>query len=377
MRIEAGAVVERPGLYVHIPFCLTKCPYCGFYSITDLSLIEAFLDALETEAGFYSATFGAFDSLYLGGGTPSVLNSPQLARLFHILRSSFDFHPDTEVTVEVNPDDVTAHKAEVLALYGVNRVSVGVQSFDESTLAFLGRRHTGAAAHRAIETIKASAITNLGIDLMYGLPGQTRKGWETTLEQALSYEPLHLSCYQLTLEKGTPFATRQTEGRMQVADEKEQADLFLATSRFLERRGFIHYEVSNFARGRASVSRHNSKYWHHVPYLGLGPGAHSFDGRKRSWNHRSVEKYCTACNQGGKPVEGSELLTDEQLRLERLLLGLRTKEGVGLAEGGIRSGPGSPLGRLVQSGLVMVRHGRVLPTRKGFLMADRLPVMLE
>ncbi len=362
------------GLYVHIPFCKTKCPYCDFYSITSSDLIPAYLEALEKESCLYQDSFSPFDSFYLGGGTPSLLDGPQLSALVACLRRQFDFASETEFTIEANPDDITPEKLRLFRDLGVNRLSVGVQSWADQELTFLGRRHTARQAEQALTWARAAGFTNLGVDLIYALPGQTAACWLKTLKKTLEFSPEHLSCYQLTLEAGTPLGARQVQGQIKPLPEETERDLFLKTSRFLTEQGYIHYEISNFARSEAFYSRHNRKYWRHAPYLGLGPAAHSFHGGKRWWNHRSLDRYCQALALGGAPVAGSETLTAAQLHLESLYLGLRTKEGVALDL--IRPQPRGDLmlGELQKAGLVKVRHGRAAPTREGFLVADRLPL---
>lgn len=369
------------GLYVHIPFCKTKCPYCDFYSVTDDTLISAYLAALEAEARLYRDRFPAFDSLFLGGGTPSLLTSAQLAALTTSLRRTFSFAPDSEITIEANPDDLTADKLALFRDLGINRLSLGVQSFNEGELCFLGRRHTAAQTEQALSLIRAAGFTNLGLDLMYGLPGQTLEGWTETLEKALSFAPEHLSCYQLTLTPETPMGQRLAEGQLTPLDEETQREFFLLTADLLTARGYLHYEVANFARQGPQAGslchyccRHNLKYWNRTPYLGLGPGAHSFLARRRWWNFSSVEKYCAALSAGAAPVAGEETLTPEQIRLETLALGFRTCEGVSLAI--IREQPGGDamVAALTQAGLVRVDHDRVIATASGLVVADRLPL---
>ncbi|MDO9533305.1 MAG: radical SAM family heme chaperone HemW [Deltaproteobacteria bacterium] len=375
------------GLYVHLPFCKTKCPYCDFYSVTDATLISAYLTALNTEAGLYREQFPGFDSLFLGGGTPSWLGEAQLAGLMKNLRRHFTFAPDSEITIEANPDDITAEKLTLWRDLGINRLSLGVQSFDEGELRFLGRRHTAKQTEAAIDLIRAAGFTNLGLDLMYGLPGQSLDGWLKTLEQALSFAPEHLSCYQLTLMAGetpalrTPMARRVARGEISLPDEETQREFFLLTANFLTARGYLHYEVANFARQGPQAGslchyccRHNVKYWTRTPYLGLGPAAHSFDGRRRWWNFSSVKKYCLSLNAGEAPVAEAETLTPEQIRLETLALGFRTRAGVSLAT--IREHPGADavVAALTQAGLVRVDRERVIATLDGLVVADRLPL---
>jgi putative oxygen-independent coproporphyrinogen III oxidase len=286
---RSPVIEEKPGLYIHVPFCRGKCPYCDFYSVPALSLMEEWLSAVEQEAALYKKQFALFDSLYFGGGTPSVLPVEAFHRLLGILRGSFEFAADTEVTVELNPEDATAALLGALRSSGVNRLSFGVQSFDDGELAFLKRRHTARDARAALEEARSAGLENISIDLMYLIPGQSEESWMRSLEEALSFEPAHLSCYQLTCEARTPFGRMKADGRIAMPDEETERRFFLLTSHFLRDHGFIHYEISNFACDEESISRHNRKYWRHIPYLGLGPAAHSFDGKMRWWNARSVK----------------------------------------------------------------------------------------
>jgi oxygen-independent coproporphyrinogen-3 oxidase len=381
-----------PGLYVHIPFCKSKCPYCDFYSVTDETLISSYITALDAEARLYRGRFPVFDSLFLGGGTPSWLGEAHIAELMKNLRWHFTFAPDTEFTLEANPDDITAGKLAIWRDLGINRLSLGVQSFDEAELRFLQRRHTAAQTIAAIDLIRAAGFTNLGLDLIYGLPGQSLDSWTGSLETALSFAPEHLSCYQLTIEAGgtpaphetpaprTPFARRVARGEISLPDEETQRQFFLLTADFLTGRGYLHYEISNFARQGPQVKnlccccRHNLKYWTRTPYLGLGPGAHSFDGRRRWWNVSSVEEYCSSLHAGESPVAEAETLTPAQIRLESLALGFRTREGVSLAT--LREQPGADamVAALTRAGLVRVDRGRVIATNQGLVVADQLPL---
>ncbi|MCX5903450.1 MAG: radical SAM family heme chaperone HemW, partial [Proteobacteria bacterium] len=289
---------KLPGLYIHIPFCKTKCPYCDFYSETSTSLIPEWLRAVKKEALLYRDQFSSFDTLYLGGGTPTVLDETELTSLMEYLFKTFRFAPDAEITIEANPNDITDEKLCALRASGVNRISLGVQSFDEQDVAFLRRRHTVEEAVSALALIRASGFASVGIDLICGIPGQTIAAWRATLKQAVSFQPEHISCYQLTMAEGTAFWEMQEKGLMRLPDEEESENLFLTTARFLEENGYLHYEISNFARGEENRSRHNQKYWQHVPYLGLGPSAHSFQDGKRWWNVRSIKKYCASLEAG-------------------------------------------------------------------------------
>ena len=362
------------GLYVHIPFCKTKCPYCDFYSITTIDQIEAFLAALDAEARLYRDQFPAFDSFFLGGGTPSLLTGPQLIELMGMLRRHFVFAPDSEITLEANPDDLTADKLALYRDLGINRLSLGVQSFEAAELVFLQRRHTARQTEAALSLIRAAGFTNLGLDLMYGLPGQTLDAWTNTLKTALSFNPEHLSCYQLTVADATPLGRKVAAGQVRLPDEETQREFFLLTANFLTARGYLHYEVANFAREEQYVCRHNVKYWTRTPYLGLGPAAHSFKAGRRWWNISVRGGLLLVFERGPAPVAGEESLTPEQIRLENLALGFRTREGVSLAT--IREHPDGDavLAALTQAGLVRVDHDRVIATACGLVVADRLPL---
>ncbi len=363
------------GLYVHVPFCQTKCPYCDFYSVTSPDLISAYLKALEQEARLYRGQFSAFDTLYLGGGTPSLLTGAQIASLVQRVRRHFSFAADTEFTLEANPDDISREKLRLWRDLGANRLSLGAQSFNEAELAFLQRRHTAAQTLAALSLIRAAGFENLGLDLIYGLPGQTPDAWLRTLEQALACAPEHLSCYQLTLAPGTPLSRRAARGRVALPDEEAQRTLFLLTCEFLGDRGYLQYEVANFARGEEYCCRHNLKYWQRLPYLGLGPAAHSFQGGHRWWNHRGLAGYAAALAAGRAPRAGREDLTPEQVRLETLYLGFRTREGVDLKVIQSQSGWDRVLSRLQAAGLLRLSNGRVQATPQGLVVADRPPLL--
>jgi oxygen-independent coproporphyrinogen-3 oxidase len=369
------------GLYIHIPFCRTKCPYCDFYSVTRTEKMPSFIASLTGEMELYRGLFGPFDTIYLGGGTPSLLSSDQIKTILDALRGTFSFAPDTEITCETNPGDLTPETAEVLHAAGINRITIGVQSFDDGVLAFLGRRHNAAGAVAAIENARQAGFANVGLDLIYGVPGQAIDRWLETLGEALSFAPEHLSCYQLTLEPSTPLGRKLRRKEFISPQDNLLHDFFIHTSETLEEAGYIHYEVSNFARGEDRMSRHNRKYWNHTPYLGLGPAAHSFAGRRRWWNHRSLDRYIAAADRGMPPIAETEILAGEQLLLESLYLGMRTREGIDLETFAERYGcdliaeKGTVLSALQDQGLITIQEGRLRPTRAGLAVSDSLPVL--
>jgi oxygen-independent coproporphyrinogen-3 oxidase len=375
---------SRPGLYLHIPFCLHKCGYCGFYSVTDLALIPPTLAGLRREMSLYADRVGPFDSVYIGGGTPSVLGAAELERLIDDVLGTFPITADAEITLETNPGDVTRGLLEALRRAGVNRLTIGCQSFHDEALAFLGRRHTARQDVEAVERSREAGFDNIGLDLIYGLPslsGDAFADWLATLQTALFLRTEHLSCYQLTVEPHTPLAERIAGDARRLPDEEEQRRYFLRTSEILEDAGYRHYEISNFAREDRFRSRHNSKYWDHTPYLGLGPAAHSFDGRRRRWNHRSVVLYLQDLSEGKPPVDAAELLTDAELCLEALFLGMRTSTGIHMETFRKRYGldlqleKEAVLTKLAQEGLVEIRDGYLRPTRAGMAIADSLALI--
>ena len=264
---------------------------------------------------------------------------------------------------------------------GINRINIGIQSFDEKVLDFLSRRHSAKQAISAIEASRKAGFQNIGLDLIYGVPGQDINSWLTTLKEAVAFSPEHLSCYQLTLAAKTPLGIRYQAGEFLMPGEELQYEFFVKTSEFLKDAGYIHYEVSNFARGTKYASRHNQKYWDHSPYLGLGPSAHSFRDNRRWWNHRSLEQYITEINAGILPVEETEILTTEQLRLEAFYLGLRTKKGVSLRDFKTRyqydlfAEKREILNKLQEEGFIAIRDGRLYPTQAGLAVADSLALI--
>ena len=374
-----------PGLYIHIPFCLSKCHYCDFYSLTSISAIPAFLDALFKEMEMYRNRFNPFDTVYIGGGTPSLLSPQQLESVLVNVRENFNLisNPEItpEITIETNPADLNRSFLESMREIGINRINIGVQSFDEKALDFLGRRHSVKQAISAIEASRKAGFHNIGLDLIYGVPAQDIESWLDTLKQAVAFSPEHISCYQLTLETKTPLGIRYQAGEFSLPGEELQHEFFMKTSELLEDAGYIHYEVSNFALGTKYTSRHNQKYWDHSPYLGLGPSAHSFQDNQRWWNHRSLDQYLAAINAGNLPIEETETLTMEQLRLEALYLGLRTKKGIFLQDFknqyhyDLFTEKKEILTKLEEEGFISIQNGYLYPTQTGLAIADSLSLI--
>jgi oxygen-independent coproporphyrinogen-3 oxidase len=328
---------QAGGLYIHIPFCEKKCLYCDFYSITDLAQTSSFLAALEREMELAGQSALTFDTLYIGGGTPSVLDGKAIEKIVVAAFKHFRIPSDAEVTIEVNPGTVDLEELRRYRQCGINRLNIGVQSFTEENLKFLGRVHSGAQALSSIDWARQVGFENIGLDLIYGLPEQDESRWQADLDRAIQMTPAHLSCYQLTRESGTPLDNQVRMGRIRLPAEEHLGKLFKTTIDYLRQRGYQHYEVSNFARRSDPAdslwrSKHNQKYWSFAPYIGLGPSAHSYLAPERHWNHRSIERYMLDIQQGKLPIAETEALTREQMIMEAIYLGFRTVQGIDIGE---------------------------------------------
>lgn len=372
---------NQAGLYIHFPFCLSKCGYCSFYSISSIHLIPEFVKTVSREMAFYKKSFQSFDTIYIGGGTPSLLSIQQIDDILKSANGIFNIDQQTEITMEVNPGDVSLEYFQQLRKQGINRLNIGIQSFNDSILKFLGRRHSAEESIAAVEGAWQAGFDNIGIDLIYGVYGQDMKTWRETLNKALSFFPEHLSCYQLSLDGKTPLYKQYRKESLQLPAENEALDFFMTTSKILTDAGYIHYEVSNFARTDSFKSRHNIKYWRHAPYLGLGPAAHSFLDSRRWWNKADIKTYLNAVGEGKKPVDKSESLSMDQLALESLFLSMRTKDGIHLQQYKNRFGVDilvdkkQVIDELMKNGLLELKDGSLKPTLGGMAVADSLALI--
>ena len=313
------------GLYVHIPFCASRCIYCGFYSTTLSGFHSVYVEALLKELSLRCGSdCEPWHTIYIGGGTPSQLSPALLQKLF----AGIDCSAAVEVTVECNPDDVTPDYAALLASLPVNRVSLGVQTFDDGRLKFLRRRHNAAEARAAVDNLRRAGIDNISIDLMFGFPDETVSDWQSDIAEALSLGVAHISAYSLMYEEGTPLYRMRQNDSVKETDEETSRIMFYELSDRLANAGYEHYEISNFALpGHRSL--HNSSYWRGVPYVGIGAAAHSYDLHRRSWNIADVKTYVEAVNNGVLPSEGETLDSDTRYN-DTVMLSLRTKEGIDL-----------------------------------------------
>lgn len=321
------------GLYVHIPFCRSKCQYCDFYSLPEKNdkLMDEYLRAICThirETGPLAPGYRV-DTIYFGGGTPSYFGANGLATIMNTIRKYFDVDSNAEITFEANPDSVTPRLLRRLRAEGFNRVSLGIQCDDDSILKEIGRPHTYAQAVQAVEMIRKVGFRNLSVDLMYGLPGQTLEGWKATVENILTLAPEHISCYGLKLEEGTPLYQRQDS--CDLADDDMQADMYLAMVEILRLKGYRQYEISNFAK-REMASKHNLKYWMGGEYLGFGPDASSDFAGKRFSNIRDIRAYIDGVTTGGQILRESEQIQSRERAGEYLMLRLRTTAGISREE---------------------------------------------
>ncbi len=320
---------ERLGIYLHIPFCRSKCDYCDFYSLAGREdRMDDYQKALLTHLKELApgAKGCTVDTVYLGGGTPSYYGERRLLALLAAVKRRFRVERDAEVTCEVNPDSVDAKMLRRLRKAGVNRISMGMQSACPGELRAVNRPHTAEQTDRAVEAVRKAGIRNLSLDLIYGLPGQTAESWQQTVEHALALGPEHLSCYGLKVEEGTPLAMRVVRGE-RLPDDDCQADLYLWTVDRLERAGWRQYEISNFARP-GFESRHNLRYWYLRPYLGVGPGAHSDFGGRRFSFVRDLDGYIQGVLGGGRIIDSDELISQKERCGEYLMLRLRTAGGI-------------------------------------------------
>lgn len=370
--------VKPLGLYIHIPFCKSKCIYCDFYSLPRAEdRMDRYVSALCRQLAEIAqqTTAHTVDSVYLGGGTPSYLGEKRLRRILKTVKKHYHLSRDAEITLEANPDSAGDWRAlRSLRRAGMNRLSLGVQSADDGLLRTLGRPHTFAQAEEAAAAARRARIRNLSLDLIYGLPGQDLAGWKDTLERAAALEPEHLSCYGLKVEEGTPLWDMQE--KMDLPDDDAQADMYLWTVERLGALGYEQYEISNFARpGRAS--RHNMKYWTLCEYAGFGPGAHSDLGDVRYAYLRSLDTYCAGVEAGVSVLESSEHIPPRERDIEYVMLGLRLSQGISRQEFENRYRlPFAPIQSVLErfraSGHAALVGGRWRLTPEGFLVSNQI-----
>jgi putative oxygen-independent coproporphyrinogen III oxidase len=362
------------GLYVHVPFCLTRCGYCDFNTYANLGhLRPSYVEALRAEADLSAVDWSDehFVSLFLGGGTPTLVPLPEMVSLLDHLRTTFAFEPDAEVTAEANSDTVEESYLRGLREAGVTRLSMGLQSFDRAVLRALERIHSPESALAAFRSARRAGFDDVNLDLIYGADGESVVSWRTTLERTIELEPDHVSAYALTIEPATPLGRKVQAGLVPPPDPDVQAEMYDVACETLGQAGFEHYEVSNWAKP-GHRCRHNLGYWDGRPYLGLGAGAHSYREGRRWWNVRPPTQYLELVAAGERPVGGEELLGDDERRIERLFLGLRVADGVPASW--VEERLAQPL---VDDGLAQRRAGRLALTERGLFVANDIVLALS
>jgi oxygen-independent coproporphyrinogen-3 oxidase len=357
------------GLYVHVPFCLTRCGYCDFNAYAGLGHLAArYVRALHAEADLAAPDWGdeKIVSVFLGGGTPTTMEVADLEALLVRLRDRFDVTHDAEVTIEANPETLDPAKLEGLLAAGYSRLSMGAQSFDVAVLSALERVHSPASVRRAFEQARVAGFENVNVDLIYGADGETLESWEGTLRDAIELDPDHISAYALTIEPSTPLGRKVQSGAVPAPDGDLQADMFALACELFREAGYGHYEVSNWAKAGFECV-HNLGYWERRPYLGLGAGAHSYRDDRRWWNTRPPEEYMARIEVRELPIGGDECLEPSDAYLEEVFLRLRTLEG--LPASWVEDDKADPF---LGSGLLERRDGTLVPTERGMLLLNEL-----
>ncbi|MGC9470440.1 MAG: radical SAM family heme chaperone HemW [Bacteroidales bacterium] len=363
------------GVYIHIPFCRQLCHYCDFYKTVSLAWKGKMTDCLCRELILQREYLDQpVETIYFGGGTPTVMAPGQLKGLLHTVQDIFKGTGKQEITVEANPEDMDRGFCESLLHAGFNRISIGIQSFHEADLTLMNRRHTVEQSIYSVLNAQDAGFDNISVDLIYGLPGMTTDTWKRNVETALSLNVQHISSYYLTIEKGTIFYRWMKKGILQEQDDNEGFRQFRVMNRLAASAGFLHYEISNYALP-GFQSRHNSAYWKGVPYLGIGPSANSFNGKERQWNVSHHAKYIRAIEQGIIPAEKEEL-TEKMLFNEAVMTGLRTSGGVDMEEICMRFGYDArqhclkQAGKYLKNGWMIKRGGKLILTEEGMFLSD-------
>lgn len=363
------------GIYIHIPFCKSRCIYCGFYSTTLLDLRKKYINAVCREMELRKNYIREpFSTIYLGGGTPSLLDEAELTQLFLYINNVYDVDRNAEITMECNPDDITPEFTNMLSRLPINRVSMGAQTFTDSRLRLLHRRHNSDEVKHAVKLLREAGIKNISIDLMFGFPDESLSQWKEDISAALALNVEHISAYSLMYEEDTPLWKMLDTGKVKEIDEELSLTMFKELVCQLTDAGYEHYEISNFARP-GYRSRHNSSYWHQVPYIGLGAAAHSFDLNSRQWNVADLKLYIEEINNGIIPMEREELDNDTTFN-DIITTALRTSDGINLNALETRLGKRyrntliSAACKHIEQGLLEIRHDRLRLTAEGIFISD-------
>ncbi len=357
--------MKTSSLYVHIPFCSRKCLFCSFViAVGQEHRREEYVNALVHEMRKNKGQ--ALKTIYFGGGTPSMLDEDHLNVLMDAIKNNFSLQSDIEITIEANPESINLSKARFLKAQGFNRVSLGVQSMNDRYLKFLGRNHDARMVKEAYRILRESGFTNINLDLMYAFPGETKEELEEDARAIAGMASEHLSLYTLTIEPNSRFHATQ----MKLDDDEKLAGHYLLIARILNEYDFKQYEVSNFSRASSFESAHNKNYWLGAPYIGLGVGAHGFDGQRRYWNTSNLQEYMQKAGKGEQVIEGFEDLTDTQLSMEKVLFGLRMNEGVPWDL--VPSAKAGLVQTWIKDGFLSLEKGNLKTTDQGRLVLDEL-----
>lgn len=384
--IGKGQSGKGLSVYAHVPFCKSKCPYCDFNSVESGNVPEKdYARALAEELGFVlknedsTINKGPVKTLYIGGGTPSLIEVEAAGAIIEGIFNAIPPVEDVEITLEANPDTINLEKLRGFKNAGINRISIGAQSFDDESLRALRRTHDAAKSVLAVINAEKAGFENIALDLIFGIPGQSLRSWRGTLKKTTELRPKHVSVYCLKIEEGTPFGEMQKKGKIKTLSEELEIEMYLAAMEALEHAGYVHYEISNLSL-QGFESKHNQNYWKGGDYIGLGAGAHSYCGRngwgKRWWNEKDPYLYMELAHKGKSAIAGSEILTKEQAVAEGIFLGLRTIEGINEKEFearfGMRIGDAMDVEGFISKGLLARQGGVLRLTQKGILLSNEV-----
>ena len=360
------------GLYIHIPFCASRCIYCGFYSTTMENMKQRYIDAICKEINSYyndKTTAASWQTIYLGGGTPSQLTESQLRQIFETIGTPAS---NIEITMECNPDDITEEFANVISSLPINRISMGAQTFSDTRLQFLHRRHNADEVKTAVSRLRKAGIKNISVDLMFGFPNETIEDWQADIQAALSLNVEHLSAYSLMYEEGTTLFRLLEQGKIQEIDDELSLKMYDTLVNTLTDAGYEHYEISNFAK-KGYRSRHNSSYWNNTPYIGIGAAAHSFNGRKRWWNISDIKKYCEGI-ENNNPEREIEIIDANTHYNDLITTALRTRDGLDITM--LSQNQQDYLLKnaqhLINEGLLKLDNKKLSLTRQGIYISDSI-----
>ncbi|MBN2654503.1 MAG: radical SAM family heme chaperone HemW [Nitrospirae bacterium] len=363
-------------LYIHIPFCLSKCNYCDFNSIPfKQQLADRYIHALITEIKNQSKDAPLINTVYIGGGTPTILDPSQIQKIIQKIRQNYNISDDAEISIEANPGTLDRTKLESFIISGINRISIGAQSFIDDELAFMGRRHTALIIDISVSYAREAGFTNISLDLIYGLPKQKVQQWKDNIAKAILLKPDHISTYELTVENGTPLAHDIINGKYTMPDEDDISEMYYCGIDALSAAGYIQYEISNFAKPGYEC-RHNINYWNRGEYIGVGSGAHSFCSGVRRSNTRDIKKYCELIETSSDAYEDQEIIDEKGALKEIIFLGLRKCEGIDLSvlPNEVSEKIKKAASDLVRSSLVCFEDERMKLTQKGFILSSEVIV---